>query len=117
MTLRKPILISLATVFAATACNRPLSSAKAKLKNETFATRLAGECNRMLEDFKKTERYAWMRTDLTNYPATVSLNPQVAQIITLSGTDVVEIQLTGGFAHSGIFYVPRPTAAGIQLRR
>ena len=110
-------LILITTVVLSVGCNRQLTSAKAKLERQAFAAKLAEECKQMLLNYRQTQKYVWMRSEMTNYPITASLNPQVASITSLSGTDVVEIQITGGFSHSGIFYAPQPLPGGTELHR
>jgi hypothetical protein len=119
LTMKAPVtvIILISTMVLSIGCNRELASVKAKVKRKPFATKLAEECNQMLLDYHQTQRYAWMRGEMTNYPITASLNPQVASISSLSGTDVVEIQITGGFSHSGIFYAPQPFPKGTELHR
>jgi hypothetical protein len=110
------IVVSLC-LLAATGCNRGLASAKAKLQSPAFATSLAAECDGLLRDYEKTKHWLWKAGALTNYAAISSLQPQAVQVIELSGVLICEIQITGGFSHSGIFYAPKPPPDGKQLVR
>src|SRR5437867_12629108 len=102
---------------AAMGCNRGLTSAKAKLKSPAFATSLATECDGLLRDYEKTRRWLWKASALTNHPAISSLQPQSVQVTELSGLLICEIQITGGFSHSGIFYVPNALPQARRLER
>jgi hypothetical protein len=111
-----PICLSICLV-AATGCNRGLASAKAKLQSPAFATSLAAECDGLFRDHEKTKQWLWMAGDLTNHTAISSLKPQAVKVTELSGVLVCEIQITGGFSHSGIFYAPKSPRDGKQLAR
>jgi hypothetical protein len=98
-------------------CNRKLASAKGKLKRTTSADLIAVECERLLKDNATTQRWLWKPDALTNYPMIFSLNPQSVQIVELGGTSVCDIQLTGGFSHSGILYSRTGPHQGTVFRR
>ena len=98
-------------------CNRGLTSAQAKLKSPSFATSLATECDGLLRDYEKTQRWLWKANALTNHPAICSLQPQSVQVTELNGVLICEIQITGGFSHSGIFYVPKSLPQSNRLER
>jgi len=111
------LICVLVCLLAATGCNRGLASAKSKLKSTPFAASVAAECDGLLLDFEKTKKWLWQTSALTNYPAISSLQPQFVKVTELNGVLICEIQITGGFSHSGIFYVPKAPLGGKQLVR
>ncbi len=100
-----------------TGCNRGLASAKAKLRSTPFSASVAMECEELVTEYERTHRWLWKSDALTNHAAITSLRPQCVQITQLGDVLVCDIQITGGFSHSGILYTPKPAQGGRHLTR
>ena len=106
--MRKIIVCTLAWLLLNTACDSSVASATRKLESSTFANSLAAECDSLLKEYETSQQSAWKISALTNRPCLLALRPQRVRLIELSGALVCDIQISGGFSHSGIFYTPKP---------
>ena len=83
------------------------------------AATLKQECAGFIRIFEqsKEQQYAWMARD-TNFPPTIaSFRPQAVSIERLDGVLMVDVRVSGGFAHHGLLVASSPTPPGFTPRR
>ena len=118
--MRRCTFISILLTFALlmTGCGR-WPQLGGKLQAAGGATALKQECATFLQRHEKSngQEYVWMG-GRTNFPPTIAaFRPQLVRITRMGDVELVEVQVTGGFDHHGLFVAPTPVPPGFRPSR
>jgi hypothetical protein len=105
--MKRGILFLMLGLFFLTSCQPRLGSAERKLAAPAFEAAISSECEIILANFRSSQVELLKGNGLTNYPTIAELNPQFVRVVVMDGQTVCDIQTSGGFNHSGIFYVAK----------
>ena len=114
--MRLLIAILSAAILAVTGCSRAPTLA-AQIQSVGGEAALRRECQTIFDEHQKTQKEVWMAKDSALPPTIAALQPQVVQATTYGDLPMVDIQVSGGFAHQGLMVVLTNTPSEFMPRK
>lgn len=90
-----------------------------KLQAAGGSAMLRQECLGFVEVYEESSgrKYVWFPRDTSFPPAMAALQPQAVSITSQDDVVMVDVQLSGGFAHHGLLVAPTNHAADFEPTR
>src|SRR5258706_16292360 len=110
--------VLLALMVAASGCGHGPQFG-AKLQTAGVAASLKQECAGFIRVFEQSgERQDLWMSGTTNFPpAIAAFQPQFIRVTRMDGVNLIEVQVSGGFSHQGLFVAPSSVPSDFQPTR
>ena len=110
------VAILSAAILASTGCSRA-PSLTSQIQNAGGEAALKRECQTIFNEHQKTQKEFWMAKDSALPPTIAALQPQIVQATRYDDLPMVDIQVSGGFAHQGLMVVLTNTPPEFMPRK